>query len=45
MHVKAVRKIVERCFVDNVNPAAVVKLLNMRKEELDVQKRLQDLRI
>ncbi|KAK9926562.1 hypothetical protein M0R45_023785 [Rubus argutus] len=28
VHVKVVRKIVERCFVDNVNPAAVVKSLN-----------------
>lgn len=45
MHVKVVRKIVERCFVDNVNPAAVVKSLNMRKEEVNVEKRLQDLRI
>lgn len=45
MHVKVVRKIVERCFVDNVNPAAVVKLFNTRQEELNVEKKLRDLRI
>ncbi|KAK9926561.1 hypothetical protein M0R45_023784 [Rubus argutus] len=44
-HAKVVRRAVERCFVENVNPATIVRYLNMRKDEVKVEKKLQSLLI
>lgn len=44
-HAKVVRMAVERCFVENVNPATIVRYLNMRKDEVQVEKKLQSLLI
>ncbi|PRQ43492.1 hypothetical protein RchiOBHm_Chr3g0469081 [Rosa chinensis] len=42
-HVKLVRMVVERCYVENVNPATIVSRLKMRKDMLNVERRLQAL--
>ncbi|XP_062006526.1 uncharacterized protein LOC133723650 isoform X2 [Rosa rugosa] len=42
-HVKVVRMVVGRCYVENVNPATIVSRLKMRKDMLNVERRLQAL--
>ncbi|KAM5571564.1 hypothetical protein ABKV19_011908 [Rosa sericea] len=44
-HVKVVRMVVERCYVENVNPATIVSRLNMRKDMFNVERKLQALLI